>query len=478
MARRLDGFESSSGRTVATVAWDSPRSRSLGVSERKLALYVIDSSGLAISLAIALSVLPRELGPSDFSTGLWWVALLVGIWTVVAAVDDEYELRRLTRLRESLPATCKGALVTSLIYFAIPYVTPPLLASRVSLFVFVGALLVWLLSSRLIYARLVRQPRFQRRAIAIGPVEVTSALAALLKTNASLEYELVGVIHDDGQPSHTATASITARLRELVSGGGIDEVVIAYEGGVPAELTPLLIALYEEGVEVTQFSALYEQLSGRIPVRHIHHHWHAVMPPRAGGGRPYEVLKRVIDTAVAAVVLILLAPMLLCVALIIRLERGGPILYRQVRIGHLGRPFALYKFRTMGVDAEVGGPVWAADRDPRRTRNGRWLRPTRLDELPQLFNVLKGDMSLIGPRPERPEFVEHLRREIPFYSARSLTKPGLTGWAQVRLPYARTTEEQLEKLQYDLYYVKHRSLFLDFVVALKTLNVLVRMSGS
>jgi len=195
-------------------------------------------------------------------------------------------------------------------------------------------------------------------------------------------------------------------------------------------------------------------------------------PPAARG--PVRVAKRVIDVGFALLGLAALGPLLALVAPLIRLESAGPVFYRQERLGRGGRPFTLLKLRTMVADAEPDGPVWASADDPRATGVGRWLRRTRLDELPQAVNILRGDMSLVGPRPERPAFVAQLAEAIPFYRARHAVRPGLTGWATIHQGYARSTEDALIKLQFDLYYIKHQSLLLDAYILLRTLAAVLR----
>jgi lipopolysaccharide/colanic/teichoic acid biosynthesis glycosyltransferase len=223
---------------------------------------------------------------------------------------------------------------------------------------------------------------------------------------------------------------------------------------------------------------LYEDLTGRVPVEHIGDHWEVALPLDAAEGRGvYRVLRRGGDVLLALLGGVVLLLVLLPVALFYRRESPGPVLYRQLRVGRGGRPFMLLKLRTMVDDAEPDGPVWARPDDPRVTRLGRWLRRTRLDELPQVVNILRGEMSVVGPRPERPEFVAELAQEIPFYRARHVVRPGLTGWASIHMGYAASAEEALEKLQYDLYYIKHQSPALDLYIMLRTVGVMLRLGG-
>jgi exopolysaccharide biosynthesis polyprenyl glycosylphosphotransferase len=189
--------------------------------------------------------------------------------------------------------------------------------------------------------------------------------------------------------------------------------------------------------------------------------------------------KRVLDTAVALLLLLLTLPLMIMTAVLVRLDSPGPVLYRQTRVGLHGETFTLLKFRSMAIDAEAGGaPRWATQQDPRITRVGNIIRPMRIDELPQLINVLRGEMSLIGPRPERPQFVDELARIIPFYRERAYVKPGITGWAQVNFPYGASVEDAVQKLSYDLYYVKNRSLLLDLLILLATIRVILFREGA
>jgi exopolysaccharide biosynthesis polyprenyl glycosylphosphotransferase len=225
---------------------------------------------------------------------------------------------------------------------------------------------------------------------------------------------------------------------------------------------------------------LYEQVTGRVPVEHVgQQYWMAMLPvDQESRFDIYLLLKRGMDILFAIIGLLLFAILLPLIALASHLDSHGPIFFRQWRLGKGGRLFQVYKLRTMIRDAEHDtGPLWAREDDPRITRVGRWLRRTRLDEVPQLVNVLRGEMSLIGPRPERPEFVLALSATIPFYRARHVVKPGITGWAQVRYGYGSTEEDALIKLQYDLYYIRHRSLALDILILLRTAGRILSLQG-
>jgi exopolysaccharide biosynthesis polyprenyl glycosylphosphotransferase len=455
--------------------------RRVSGSERRLLLFGADSLAIGISLFV-----PTALGIASSSTlpnaPVISFALLLTIWTISAAVFDCYDPRVAARASESFHAVWRALVATSLVYFAmqlvIPGLIPPLSLSAGYLAMWIVFALLAIYAGRIAYITLVARTNERRRIAFVGTPAAWRAASDLLKA-IEVEYEVAGLVtsNDEG----TSGGGIRflgphAELGRIVREHEIDEVIVADAGEDPSTMDAL-IAPYESGVIVRHLSDVFEEVSGRIPVRYLKPHWFAVLPRRPGCGRAYDLVRRFIDFAAAGTALLLVAPLLAAVAVAVRLDSHGPVLFTQEREGYRGRRFTMLKFRTMRVDAEASGPVWAAKGDPRRTRLGRVLRPTRLDELPQLWNVLMGEMSLIGPRPERPCFVTQLGQTIPFYRARMLVRPGITGWAQVRFAYAGSTDDAFEKLQYDLYYVKHRSPFLDLVIALKTVGVLLRACG-
>jgi sugar transferase (PEP-CTERM system associated) len=240
----------------------------------------------------------------------------------------------------------------------------------------------------------------------------------------------------------------------------------------------VLLDLKLRGIRVFDEMSFWEQHLGRINLDQLDAQW-LTFADGFNTGRLGSLAKRTMDILVSIAVLGLTLPLMLITALLIKLDSSGPVFYRQERVGLHGRPFTLFKFRSMSVDAEAGGsPRWAARKDPRVTRVGGFIRSTRIDELPQLFNVLRGEMSFVGPRPERQHFVEHLAEVIPFYHERSYVKPGITGWAQVNFPYGASVEDARQKLSYDLYYVKNRSLFLDVVILFSTVRVILFREGA
>lgn len=287
----------------------------------------------------------------------------------------------------------------------------------------------------------------------------------------------------EGQFGELSVASTDGNLRIECSGSRVfdDEVsgiVIATDQRLPESLISQLMAVRLKGVPIIESTDYYERQLLRVPVLQLGEHWFAMSEgfDLVHGGIGVRV-KRLVDVVVSALGLVVGSPIMLAVTVALKVTSKGPVIYTQERCGYRGETFTLYKFRTMVPDAERHGAQWTVPGDPRVTPVGRWLRRTRLDELPQLWNVLKGDMTLVGPRPERPGFVAMLEEQIPYYDLRHLVKPGLTGWAQVKYPYGSSADDARRKLDYDLYYIKHYSLYFDFYIFLRTLRVVVSRAG-
>lgn len=263
------------------------------------------------------------------------------------------------------------------------------------------------------------------------------------------------------------------QIEEILSREKIDKLIVSLtdrRGSLPVRN---LLTCKMRGVEIFDSPSFYEKLTGKLLIENIQPSWFIyssgfrVTPLR-------RAWKRALDIIFASIGLVLVLPALPIIALLVKLTSPGPVFFKQKRVGEKGREFTLFKFRTMCDNAEKDtGPVWSSENDPRITRLGCWLRKTRIDEIPQLFNVLKGEMSFIGPRPERKEFVERLSEKIPYYGKRHFVKPGVTGWAQVRYPYGASDEDALEKLRYDLYYIKNYSITLDLIIILETVKVVL-----
>lgn len=338
------------------------------------------------------------------------------------------------------------------------YAGPEVLPRLMALYVLWNA--AWLtLGGRLALLWTLTRHAFVRRFLVVGDGPEANVVLDLMQASAMGDAAVVGVAGSaDAIVAHAARVDAT-------------EVVVAPAATVPATTVDQLLRCQEAGVDVVTFEQLYEHTLRRVPVRHVGPDWMLTELFGGAGSRDASPLaKRFLDLASALGLGLVGAPFGVLAAMLIRLESGGPVLYSQVRLGRGGRPFRLTKFRTMAVDAEKAGPQWSPENDPRITRVGRVLRRTHLDELPNLWAVLRGEMSMVGPRPERPEFVALLEREVPLYRARLTVAPGLTGWAQVNHDYGDTVEAATAKLEYDLYYVRHRSFWFDLGILARTLG--------
>jgi sugar transferase (PEP-CTERM system associated) len=323
---------------------------------------------------------------------------------------------------------------------------------------------------------------FRKKVLIIGTDGLAKSVGSELVYRPGLGYDVVGFLDQD--PAKIGMRVVNPGvigsykdLPEVVNKYGIDQVVIATDDLQPLPLESLMSSKLQ-GVGVEDSMSFYERVSGKIAVEQLKPDW-LIFGQGFQISRITLALKRLIDLALAVVGLLIASPVFLFLSVAIKLTSPGPVFYKQERVGRGGRVFTLLKFRSMKVDAEkMTGPVWAQENDPRVTALGHIMRKFRLDELPQMINVLKGEMAFVGPRPERPEFVEELRKQIPYYNLRLILEPGITGWAQVRYHYGGTFEGMLEKLQYDLYYIKNISLSLDFIILLDTVKVVLFRKGS
>lgn len=324
---------------------------------------------------------------------------------------------------------------------------------------------------RLLAHQAVREVR--RGLLVIGQGPLTGRIIRSVQRGSVPGYRLVGVVHPEAAAHHDYGVSDIPFVGDIQSvedvcrQHDVAEVVVS-EGSMhnPSDVRAAMDCL-KLGCRVTDETTFFESLYYEVPVSHITPHWFLAADLK-GQRQEHSVAKRVFDILASAIGLLVGAPLFVIIAIVVKLSDGGPALYSQRRVGQGGRVFTLHKFRTMRADAEAGGTAWASANDPRVTPVGRWLRKLRFDELPQLWNILRGDMSVVGPRPERPEFVSPLCSLIPFYDQRHLMKPGLTGWAQINLGYGATIADARRKLQLDLYYIKHTSLELDLIILLRT----------
>ncbi|MBI3942712.1 MAG: sugar transferase [Chloroflexi bacterium] len=495
------------------------RQMPLPVAERRMLLTALDLMAVNGALLLALAARPRyDLGLLLVAQYPHWFLLLSAIWIFLAHAFDAYDLRIAGQISTTLPAAVKAGIATSLVYLVIPFLTPVLPNSRLEIALYPLLTLALLIVGRLLYAQVLAQPFFDRRVLVIGTGPAAQSITQAIREFGDGTYRIEGYIENLGtepgwdQVQRPAGAGVSAAvadtsavvadgnsrkladdawpdnpgilgdgtvLPELVEKYRVTTLILATTGEVHGQLLQNLMDCLERGVEILPMAFLYEQLTGRVQVENVGGHWSVAMPIyHLGTGALWPVVKRAMDILLSALGLILLGVALPFIGLAISLNSRGPIFYSQERVGKGGRIFLAWKFRSMIVDAEKEtGAVWAQKNDPRITQAGILMRKTRLDELPQLWNILKGEMSLVGPRPERPEFVAQLAQQIPFYRVRLAEKPGLTGWAQVKYPYSDSVESALVKLQYDLYYIKHQNIFLDLLILLKTVQVMLGFKG-
>jgi sugar transferase (PEP-CTERM system associated) len=374
------------------------------------------------------------------------------------------------------------------------YFIPSLNQSK-SLLALSGLFTIILISSWwLIYDKTIRVPQ---RILIVGSSEIGETIAREILSNPDMGYHLIGFVDEfslqgyadqenkpdiKGNQVNTAwmapTLGTLTELNQVIKNTTPDVIVVALAERRKFFPMETLLDYKLRGMKIYDSIDFYEQLTGKILVQGLRPGW-LIFSDGFKKSKLNETSKRVLDIMTATLGLILASPLMVIVAILIKLESRGPIIFSQERVGQWDRSFTIHKFRSMIQEAEATtGPVWATDKDPRITRIGQFIRKYRIDELPQLFNILKGDMSLVGPRPERAYFVEILRKETPYYAVRSTVKPGLTGWAQVSFHYGSSVEDAVEKLQYDLFYIKNRSLFLDLVIILKTIGVVLLGKGA
>jgi sugar transferase (PEP-CTERM system associated) len=366
--------------------------------------------------------------------------------------------------------------VVALALAALGKIFPNVLPGNLSAFWGLIILTFTLFGWRAAYSWLVQRPFLRERVYVLGTGERAQRLVRGLRERSALGIDVVGWTGDvEGELTRDTAAS---HLMGLTRGRGLDRVIVAMpdrRGTLPVEQ---LLDLRLGGVKVEEATSWLERISGRIEVEQLYPSWLIFAEGFRFSGF-FRMVRRGLNFLVALIGTVISLPLLPFIVLAVKLDSLGPVLYRQQRVGRRGAIFYCYKFRTMRVDAEADtGATWASDDDPRITRVGKILRFLRLDEIPQLWCVLKGDMHFVGPRPERPEFVEWLSREIPYYGVRHVVRPGITGWAQVQYKYGNTLEDAREKLQYDLFYIKNASLGLDLLITFQTIKIVLLGRGA
>jgi len=438
---------------------------------------------VAVLIALWLWSIPAgEAFTGEFvrSKALWFLGAV--LWLATAGVPAASPAIAFS-FRHTAGALLRGAGFLVLAYLAVYFYAPRGGLPRLVVLYFLWEALLLTLAWRLIFIAVFTRERFRHRAIIVGSGEAAALALGLVRQHRARRSRVESIVADRGtmDPGLAGVPVVVAGdLLDAVLGRQVSEIILAQRDHPSGDLLASLLACQEAGVEIVRVQTLIEQVLHRVPADLLEPDW--LMTDLADAMRLRDASwlgKRALDVVGAVVGLVLAVVAGPLIGLAIRLNSRGPVFYRQERLGRGGIAFVLVKFRTMHENAERPGEArWAGRDDPRVTRVGRLLRRMRLDELPQFLNVLKGEMSLVGPRPERAEFVEQLQTALPFYRARLMVPPGITGWAQVNLPYGDSVGAARLKLEYDLYYVKHRTLLFDCAILLRTLGTVLRMQGS
>jgi sugar transferase (PEP-CTERM system associated) len=417
--------------------------------------------------------------------GAWKALLIVGVCQLSLYYADLYNLRGVTGVRDLAARLIEALGATSLILAALYFLAPDWIVGRGVFVISVVFMVTLVVGWRIAFAWLTQRVAPRERLLLVGTSAAAVDLAReLFERRQELGVEIVGFVDPDptrlGMPVlNPGVVGAIDDIPMLVSRLNVDRVVVSLadaRGKLPMDR--LLDIRLDSGVAFDHLASVYEEYTGKIAVENLRPSW-LIFSEGFRKTRLLMATKRVLDVACAALGLLIGAPIMLAVAAAVRSTSRGPVLYHQQRVGRHGREFTVHKFRTMQEDAESAtGPVWSTANDVRITFIGGFLRRMRLDEMPQLWNVLVGDMSFVGPRPERPEFVRQLTDRIPFYGQRHVLKPGLTGWAQVRYTYGASVEDAIQKLQYDLYYIKNLSIALDVVIVLETIKTVITRKGA
>ena len=446
-------------------------------------LFVVFYGAAVVRLHLDVSSIERSYGPL-WPRGLLFSGIMFACQLALGLHSARQRARSAGIFIRVLAAVCAGVVITGVGFFLVPQLW---IGRGVVALAGAGAALV-VLAIHIAFSRLIDERVFKARVLVYGAGRSAEAISGLRRRSDRRGFAVVGYVRPQGDDFELAPATIASEsvfeggvaLLDLCQRFDVDEIVVAIDDrrrGFPIrELLECRLA----GVDVTELLTFLERESGRVRIDVLNPSW-IIFGEGFRRGSLRQVTSRALDLVAGAMIMVLSLPLIVATAIAIKAEDGlrSPVLYRQERVGLGGRVFRLMKFRSMRVDAEVPGEArWAQRNDPRVTSVGAVIRTLRIDELPQILNVLWGDMSLVGPRPERPEFVATLAERIPYYVERHCVKPGITGWAQLCYPYGSSEQDALEKLQYDLYYLKNNSLLLDLVILVQTAEVALFGKGA
>lgn len=450
------------------------------ISERKILLRVFD----VLLVLLVLYCLGNFFKFDYFQFSIhnyYWTFVLAFYLLLFGTIFEMYNLQVASNQFQVIKSIILSATVTVSVYLLTPILTPPLPKNRLQILFFYVAILGTLFLWRIFYQKLLASHRFYKKVLFVGEDKSVESLVAELE-KADPNYKVLGFLSTKESARKKVTLAKIGLddLEMFIRENSISEIVIANKekDEMPLDVYDKLLLFLESGIIVREYSQVYESCTYRLPVQYADKDFYKYFPfSRSNQNRLYQYGIRTFDILVSLIGLVgglFLIPFIFIGNL---LANKGPMLYTQERIGKNGVPFRIYKFRSMVTNAEANGAVFAQANDSRITPFGKFMRKSRIDEFPQFINILRGDMAVIGPRPERPVFVKQIAEIMPFYQTRHVIKPGLTGWAQVKHSYGETLEDSLTKLQYDLYYIKNRSLFLDVNIIVKTLSTVVFYRG-
>ena len=434
----------------------------------------------AVYLRVGVAGAPYELIDKN---GYWKAALAMFFCLAAFYLFDLYDFVVMHDRRE-LVLRLIQALGLAWIALALAfYVFPALMLGRSVALIALPLALTLMVGWRVSIHWFLGHPDFGERILIVGSGKLAVEVAREVLNRPDAGYRIIGFVGTDSELLgksliNPRVIGLTEQLGSIVKKEGIDRIVVAMgerRGQLP---TDRLLELSLAGnVSIEEGASFYERITGRVSLNMIRPSW-LIFSGRGRQARVATLTRNAVHWLVALLGFTLSLPIMLVTAILIKLDSRGPIFYKQERVGKNGHPFVLSKFRSMRVDAEKAGPVWASKGDDRTTRVGRIIRKVRIDEIPQFWNILKGEMSFVGPRPERPHFVSQLAQEIPYYEQRHLIAPGLTGWAQIKYPYGASIEDARQKLQYDLFYIKNYSLVLDALIMFETIKIILFGRGA
>ena len=453
------------------------------ISERKMILRLFDVLFVLTALYVTGNVFAFDYFAVSATNYYWTIVLAIYI-NVFGTIFEMYNLQVASNQFQVLKSTLITVSTTVLVYLLTPFFSPQLPSNRLQILLFFLVIFIALFIWRMMYVAFLASNRFFQKAILICDQEQVQELILGLE-NIDPHYKIVGFVNTDANEEEIEEYHYVQHIKRddlfsFVKEKGISEIVIASQKteGITPDLYQQLLHLLESGNIIREYTQVYESKTQRIPVQYMSRDFYRFFPfSRSNQNKLYLLIVRIFEIAVSLsglVVGVFLFPLILIGNAI---GNRGRLFYSQERVGKDGAVFEILKFRTMVKNAESNGAVFTATNDSRVTVFGKFLRKTRMDEFPQFINILKGDMAVIGPRPERPVFVKEIAEIMPFYETRHIIKPGLTGWAQVNYSYGETIDDSLIKLQYDLYYIKHRSIYLDLNIAFKTITTVLFYRG-